>query len=57
MANDIKTWSERVAIFAVDELVDAEIVPKNKFNEAVQIVALEICVRISMGDRPDPNSI
>ncbi len=51
---DIKSWSDKVAIFAVDALVDAALVKKDDFDQAVEIVAEEILVRLSLGDYPPP---
>jgi hypothetical protein len=47
-----KTWSRKVAVLAVDALLDAKIVTKSDFERAVDIVAEEIFVRLGMGDRP-----
>ncbi len=48
-----KEWSDSVAELAVDALVDAQLVPKDKFDDASSIVAEEIFVRLILGDLPD----
>lgn len=49
---DIKSWSEGVAVLAVDALVDAGFVTKENFDRAVVTVAEEIFVRLTLGDYP-----
>jgi hypothetical protein len=48
-----KEWSDNVADLAVDALVDARLVEKEKFDEASAIVGEEIFVRLILGDFPD----
>lgn len=49
---DIKTWSDNIADFAVDALVDSELIKKDDFQTASAIVAEEILVRLIMKDYP-----
>jgi hypothetical protein len=49
---DMQAWSDHVAALAVDALVDAKIVAKEKFNEATKIAASEIYIRLTVGDFP-----
>lgn len=44
-------WSRKVAVLAVDSLVEAKIVARVDFDRAVDIVAEEILVRLTMDDR------
>ena len=39
-------WCETLAALSVDELVDYKLVQKDKFDEAVKIVAQEIYIRV-----------
>jgi hypothetical protein len=48
-----KDWSRRVAILAIDVLMDAKIVAKADFDRATAIAAEEIYVRLALRDRPD----
>jgi hypothetical protein len=45
------TLPERYASLVVDALVDAGLVRREDFGEAVRIAAVEILVRQSLGDR------
>jgi hypothetical protein len=49
--NDIE-WSQRVAGLAVDALVDADLLPREAFEQAAAIVAREVRVRLALDDRP-----
>ena len=51
---DVKSWSEGVAVLAVDALLDADLVKREDFDQAVSIVAEEILVRLVLGDYPPP---
>ncbi len=46
-------WSERIAGLAVDALVDADIVSKHEFDAAIDIVTMEIYIRLGLGDTPE----
>ena len=48
----IESWSRKVAILAVDELVNAGLVRRDDFESAVAIAAEEIQVRLAMEDYP-----
>jgi hypothetical protein len=54
-ADVVKTWCDTVAALGVDVLVDHELVRKEDFERATEIVAEEILVRLSMGDYPPPS--
>ncbi len=45
-------WSEMVANLAVDAIIQAKLMHPEHFVRATEIVAEEILVRLSMGDRP-----
>ena len=49
---DAKVWSERIATLAVDGLLDAGIVKKEDFENAVTIAAREIKIRLNLRDYP-----
>ena len=49
-----RTWSKQVAVLAVDVLLDAGIISQPEFERAVDIVAEEIYVRLSLEDYPPP---
>jgi hypothetical protein len=49
---DTKTWCESIAGIIVDAMLDAKLVDKAKFEKAVEIVSLELFVRITVGDYP-----
>jgi hypothetical protein len=51
-----KYWSNRVAGLAVDALTTAQIIKKEDFERAVDIVSEEIYVRLCLGDAPPPES-
>ena len=48
----IEAWSKKVATLAIDELVEAGIVRREDFDNAVAITAEEIQVRLAMEDYP-----
>ena len=45
-------WSRGIAVLCVDELARAKIVGAPDFDRAVEIVAEEILVRLTLEDRP-----
>jgi hypothetical protein len=45
------TLPQRYASLIVDALIDAQLVPRERAEDAVRIAAVEIQVRQSMGDR------
>ncbi|WP_017658948.1 hypothetical protein [Baaleninema simplex] len=47
-----KSWSQHVAGLGVDMLVDNGLIKKEDFELAVEIVAEEIWVRLTMEDYP-----
>jgi len=47
-----REWSKKVAALAVDALIDAELVKRAQFDEALELVAYEIEIRLCMGDKP-----
>ena len=51
---EIQDWCKSVASLSVDVLVDSGLVKKEDFNQAVDIVAEEILVRLIVGDYPPP---
>lgn len=53
---ELKEWCKSVSVLAVDVLVDAELVKKDDFSLAVDIVTEEILVRLIMGDYPPPSN-
>jgi hypothetical protein len=52
-----KEWSDIVSALAVDALVDAQLVPKDRSDDATSIVADEIFIRLIIGDTPDPKPL
>ena len=51
---DVKSWSEGVAVLAVDALLDAGLVKREDSDPAVSTVAEEMLVRLALGDYPPP---
>jgi hypothetical protein len=49
-----KSWSEKVAGWGVDMLVDHGLIKKQDFERATGIMAEEILVRLAIGDYPPP---
>jgi hypothetical protein len=49
---DLESWCEKVAALGVDALVDCELVRKEDFERAKEIVAGEILVRLCLRDYP-----
>jgi hypothetical protein len=49
---DMKAWSEKIADLAVDALVHGNVLRKEQFSRARDIVAEEILVRLCLGDLP-----
>jgi hypothetical protein len=47
-------WCESVASLAVDVLINCNLVEKDKFDEAVEIVAEEVWIRLIVNDYPPP---
>jgi hypothetical protein len=41
-------WSRNVAHMAIDELVEAGLVPRHEFDRAVEIAAREILIRLAL---------
>jgi len=50
----ITAWSEKVAGWGMDMLVEHGLLKKADFDRATSIVAEEIRVRLAMGDYPLP---
>jgi hypothetical protein len=51
---EIQVWCNSVAEIAVDAMLGCELVKKDNFKLAVDIVAEEIFVRLIVGDYPPP---
>jgi hypothetical protein len=51
---EMQIWSDDVAGIVVDAMVDAKLVELEKFKDAVDVVSLEIFVRLICGDYPPP---
>ena len=51
-----KAWTMKVAVLAVDALVDARLIDQTVFEQAARIVEEEICVRLALGDYPPPQA-
>ncbi len=49
-----EVWCRRSAAFAVDRLVDFGLVPRERFAEAVEVVAEELWLRLVTRDGPPP---
>ena len=49
-----KDWSKSVADLAADALIDAGLIQKDQLDEASDVIAEEVLVRLCMNDRPDP---
>jgi hypothetical protein len=47
-------WSESIAAIIVDALVDSGTVKIADFKDAVEVVAVELFVRLLVGDYPPP---
>lgn len=47
-------WSRQIAVLAVDGLYMAKMITRDQLKRAVDIVAEEIFVRLTMNDRPAP---
>ena len=52
MEND-KEWSGVIGDLAADALVDAGLVDKSKLEQASEIIAEELLVRLCLNDRPN----
>jgi len=55
MEKSMEDWSVRIAALAVDGLLTANIISRENFEKAVEIVEEEIRVRLSLGDVPPPD--
>ncbi len=53
--NGIQQWSDAIAAFAVDALLQARIIQEADCERAIEIVAEEIKVRLCLGDYPPEN--
>ena len=51
---EFQKWSKDVAILAADAMIDAKLISKEQFEDAVEVISEEICVRLIMGDYPLP---
>ncbi len=49
-----KEWCDNVAELIVDEMIHAELVKKENFEEAVAVAAEEIFARLIVNDYPPP---
>jgi hypothetical protein len=47
-------WCESVAALAVDALLDAGLLPRERLEDAKAIIATEISVRLYLNDYPPP---
>ena len=50
-----KDWSRSVAELAADMLVDAGLIQQAKFDQATEVIAEEVLVRLCLNDRPNQN--
>jgi hypothetical protein len=54
--DEVKNWSNNIADFAVDALVDNGLIKEEDFQTAAAIVAEEVLVRLLLSDYPPPLS-
>ena len=52
--DEIDIWCNNVAAFAVDVLLDCNLIKRENLQQAIEIVAEEILVRLAIGDYPPP---
>lgn len=50
--DEVKIWSDHIASFVVDALVDCEFVKTEDFEKAAAVAAEEILVRLLLNDYP-----
>ncbi len=51
---DVRDWCISIAGIIVDAMLDAQLVEKEKFEDAVEVVSLELFCSMSVGDYPPP---
>lgn len=51
---EFQKWSNDVAVLAADAVIDAKLINKEKFEDAVAVIGEEIFVRLIIGDYPPP---
>ncbi len=49
-----QAWSNGIAELIADAMIDADLIDKEKFEKSVDVIGLEIFVRLISGDYP-PN--
>lgn len=52
--DEVNVWCDNVAALAVDVLLDCDLIKRENLEEAIEIVAEEILVRLAIGDYPPP---
>jgi hypothetical protein len=51
---EMQEWCDGVSQIAVDALLDANLIDRDQFEKAADIVAEEIFARLTVGDYPPP---
>ena len=51
---EYQQWSNDVAELAADAMIDAKLITKEQFEESVNVIGVEIFVRLISGDYPPP---
>jgi len=51
---EFQKWSNDVAVLAADAVIDAKLINKEKFEDAVAVFGEEIFVRLIIGECPPP---
>lgn len=51
---EFQIWSNEVAELIADAMIDAELISKEQFENAVEVIGEEIFVRLITGDYPPP---
>ncbi|WP_299411573.1 hypothetical protein [Acaryochloris sp. IP29b_bin.148] len=47
-----KDWSDMIGGLTADALLDANIIQKDQFEDACEVIAEEVFVRLCLNDRP-----
>lgn len=51
---DLKTWCESIGRIVADAMLDVGLIEKERFEDAVEVAALELFCRMLVGDYPPP---
>ena len=51
-SDETKNWCDQIAGIIVDAMLDAKLIEKEIFDEAVDVASLELFVRLTCGDYP-----